>query len=189
MFMKNSLVIFILGGIFLLVAIVIGYIYIPHLDQVNGTQTISDLSLDLPVKRIDLRYIDGGIIPFCNDNETTGITFEVKPNAEVYSSTEGAIVKVEDNRVTVNPKHGVDIEYSNLKDISVSTGDFVTVGSLLGHTVDNSVLLSVININDDIYECPYIYFTDDVKLIVDDIYNYSDYSNINICNCNILKFK
>ena len=35
----------------------------------------------------------------------------------------------------------------------------------------------------------HIYFTDDVKLIVDDIYNYSDYSNINICNCNILKFK
>ena len=184
--MKNSALIFILAGGFIVVALIIGYIYIPNLDRVNGTQTISNLFLELPIKKMDLRYIDGGMVPFCNNGMTKGIAFEVKPNAQVYASTQGTVTKAERGMVEVKPENSVAILYENLSSIQVAVGDFVTRGSSIG-SVENKVLLfSLLNINDNIYECPYTYLSEDAKDTIDLNFEYSKHFKSDICGCNFL---
>jgi hypothetical protein len=185
--MKNSVLIFILGGVFLVAAIVIGYIYIPRLDQVNGTRSISDLTLELPVRRLDLRYVDGGIIPFCKDKNTKGISFEVKPEAEIYSATDGTVTVVDGGMVEVQPKDGVAIQYATLEDIVVSVGDYVQSQDPLGQVEEKRLLFSLLNSSDSIYECPYGYFNGDAQSLVDINFENSEYSGLNICGCSVLK--
>ena len=184
--MKNSSFVFIFLAVLIVVALVIGYIYIPRLDQVNGTQSITNLVLDSPVRRMDLRYLEGGIVPFCKDKDTNGLSFELKPQAEIYASTGGTVTVIDGDMVEVQPRNGVALQYSELGSISVSVGDFVQQGDSLGSIKEKVFTLTLLNTSDDIYECPYSYFNGESQGIIDLNFENSIYSNFKVCNCSVL---
>lgn len=186
--MKNSIVIFVLGGIFICAALVIGYIYIPKLDQENGTKSSENLVLDLPFNRVHMRYTQGGVVPFCNKNSGY-ISFDLKEDAPVYAAVDATVSKVDGDIVTLKPEDGISLEYSPLSDVLVSAGDYLVEGDLVGYVGSSGLDFAVKNVNDSVYECPYLYFTEDVKTIITDSLELSDAQGSDICGCSRVSVK
>jgi hypothetical protein len=157
--------------------LVIGYVYLPNADKAYGSKSIEELEISLPFHSRDLRELYVGVKPFCNDS----FSFELRPDAEILIATDGTVTKISNDSITLEPRNGVEIEYSPVENISVNIGDYVLSGNSIGTLKEGVVFLdfAVLNVNDNLYECPFLYFNDTDKQILENKFD------LDFCSCNI----
>lgn len=162
------------------------YAFIVGPNMRQETLGSSNLTLELPVYKRDLRYAEYGVIPFCMD-DSDALTLEIVENASVRSSSQGVVSEVTNNLVVIEAMPNIYIEYEPLIGISVNKGDFVSKDTILGSTMKNYFNFRLKNTRSDIYECPYIYLNSFGKTIVDESAEIVGYEG-SICKCVLLKY-
>ncbi len=160
--MRNITILFLLFGVVIVGALIFTFYFLPKLDASNNNL---HLEMALPVERLDLRYIEKGITPFC-ENKSHGIVVETKERAQVMASVDGTIDSVEGDVVYLKSLDNVLIYFSPLTNINVSVGDYVTLGNILGYVDGNMFEFGVDNSMDSRYECPFLYLDDKGKEII-----------------------
>lgn len=180
----RSVVLFILMGLFFFVGILYAFVIAPNMNKESlGT---SDLVLELPIQKKNLRYSENGIIPFCTDNSSS-LTIEVADGTTVYSASDGIVVDNSNNIVVVEVLSGVYIEYSPISNYKVFKGDYVNTGGLIGKVSGSYFNFSIKDTNREIYNCPYNYLNDFGKSIVDEGMEIMGDQRV-ACQCNILNY-
>lgn len=172
--MKTSITLFVLMGIFILIALVIAFVYIPNLDKSSGIKGIESLELSLPINTRDLREIEHGMLPFC----TEYLTFELREEAPVLAVIDAYVSEIKDGVITLEPRPGIEIRYSPMSNTEVREGEYVIQGNTLGILDSNLLEFSVVNTSDDVYECPYLYFSEEDRAALLNKYD------IDFCGCN-----
>ncbi len=158
---NKTVVLFLLMGATVIFSILYVFVILPNNKSTLGS---SDILLELPVQKWNIRYSEYGILPFCKDDNTS-LTFEVGPDTTVFSSVSGIVSSVKDNIITVEVSPGiyvgkVDGEYLNLR----------------------------INVQkNELYECPYNFLNTFGKSIVDEVLELVEYEG-NACECAILNY-
>lgn len=182
--MKNTTILFILFGLVIVGALVFTFYFLPKLDASNNNIR---LEMALPVERLDMRYIDKGIVPFCVDGNN-GLRLETKQRAQVMAPVDGTVESVEDGLVYVRSRENVLIYFSSLTNIKVEIGDYVTVGNILGYVDGNTFEFGIDNSLDSRYECPYLYLDDKGKDIITNGLKEGVIQSSRACECSFISY-
>jgi len=181
---NTSITLFILMGLAFIFIIIYVFIILPK----NGMNTLgsSDLVLDSPIQKWNLRYAENGIIPFCKDgNEWLGI--EVKKGTAVYSASDGIILSVEDNIITIEADSGIHIQYSPIAYYNVFKDDYVQKGDNIGRVSGTYLNLRVKDVRRGVYECPYNYLSTFAKSILENVEEVME-EEVVMCECDSLDY-
>lgn len=182
--MRNTTILFILFGVVIVGALVFTFYFLPKLDASSNRLK---LEMALPVERLDMRYIDEGVVPFCLDGNH-GIRVETKQRAQVMAPVDGTVESVENGLVYVRSRENVLIYFSLLTNTKVGVGDYVTVGSILGY-VDGTVFeFGIDNSLDSRYECPFLYLDDRGKEIITNGLKESTIVRSRACECSFISY-
>ena len=127
-----------------------------------------NLVLDSPVQRWNLRYVEEGIIAFGEGNREW-FSIEVSDGSSVYSCTDGVVVSTTNNIVSVDVGDGIYVEYSPISNLSVQEGDIILKGQVLGGVNGKYLNLRIKNVRDREYVCPYSYFNDFTKDLLNEV--------------------
>lgn len=102
----------------------------------------------------------------------------------------GAITKIftTSNRIVIQPTSSVFIYISPVTNLSVSEGDYVSVGDILGYAEGTNVHLTLDNQKNDRYECPYLFLSEKGKEVINKGLRESLNSSGRICECDNLKY-
>lgn len=181
---NRSIVLFVLMGLFFIFAIIYAFVIAP---RTNASSLEDDeLLLELPIQKWQIRYADFGIKPFCSDGNKY-ITIEVEENTTIFSSSDGVVKEIDNGIVLISVSNNVFLEYSPVFRNSVFVGDYVTKGSSIGRVKGSTLNLGIKNTRDNRYECPYRFFNDFGKGILDDIDNVLGY-DVDLCECDNLSY-
>jgi hypothetical protein len=181
---SKSTVLFLMMGVAFVGTLIYAFVIGPNMR--SETLGSSNLVLEIPVQKRDLRYAENGVIPFCLD-DNDALTFEIIENASVTSSSQGVVSEIINNLIIIEAMPNIYIEYEPLINITVNVGDYVSKDTVLGSTMKNYFNLRLKNTRSDIYECPYIYLNNFGKTIVDESAEVVGYEG-NICECVLLKY-
>lgn len=181
--MRNSTIIFIFFGLIFAGAILFAFVYLPKLDASSGLSS-KNISLELPVDHIDMRYDEKGIVPFCVE-KNNGIDIEVKEKTSVFAPVTGVVTNIypDSERIAIQPTSGVLVYVSPVKNSNVSEGDYVSTGDILGVVDGTSIRISLDNQRDKRFECPFLYMSDSAKKYVSDGLQLTVNSPKRICEC------
>lgn len=160
--MRNTTILFLLFGLVIVGALIFTFYFLPKLDASNNSL---NLEMALPVERLDMRYIEKGITPFC-EKKGHGLVVETKERAQVMAPVDGTIESVEGDVVYLKSLDNVLVYFSPLTNIKVSVGDYMTLGKILGYVDGNMFEFGVDNSMDSRYECPFLYLDDKGKEII-----------------------
>lgn len=187
---NTSITLFVLMGIGFVAVLV--YLFVVVLPK-ESTNTLgsSNLVLDSPIQKWNLRYSESGIVPFCKDgNEWLGI--EVAPGSEVFSSSEGTVIGVEDSTITVQVDANINVQYHPITNFVVFRNYRVSRGDSMGKVKEGYLNLRVEDISRGLYECPYDYFNDFAKSILEDMVlgdvGSTNDLRIKMCECDNLDY-
>ena len=181
---NTSITLFVLMGLAFLFIVIYVFVVVPNKN--NNTLGSSDLVLDSPVQKWNLRYAKGGIKPFCKDgNEWLGI--EVLEASNVYSSSEGIVKEVERSIVTIEVSSTISIQYSPIVNSKLSKGSYISKGDDIGNVVGSFLDIRVKDTRRGVYECPYLYFNDFTKDILKNVEDVVG-QEVEMCECNTLDY-
>ncbi len=180
----KSIVLFVLMGIFFFVGVLYAFVIAPNMNK--KTLGVTDLVLELPIQKRNLRYSESGITPFCK-NDGISLVFEVTDNTSVYSSSDGIVIDNTNNVIVVEALSGIYIEYSPIKNFEIFKGDFVSKGSMIGKVGGNYFNLSIKDTKREVYECPYNYLNEFGKTIVNEATEIIEYDG-SLCVCDNLNY-
>jgi hypothetical protein len=180
----RSIVLFLLMGVGFFATIIYAFVIAPN----NNKSTLgkSDVFLEFPLQKRNLRYTGEGIIPFCKD-DNTALTFEVGEDTTVYSSATGIVNSVDDNVISIEIEPNVYIEHYPISNYSVFLGEYVTKGDALGRVSGMYFNLRINNSRSKLYECPYNFLNAFGKSMVEEILEIMEYNNKG-CECAILNY-
>jgi hypothetical protein len=156
----KSIILFLMMGVTTIGLVTYVFVFLPK--QKGDTLGSKNLVLDSPVQRWNLTYLEEGIIPFGEGNREW-LSIEVGDGSGVYSSTEGVVVKINNSIVSVDVGDGFYVEYSPVSNLGVHEADIVLNGQSLGNVKGEYLNIRINNIRDREYVCPYIYFNDYTK--------------------------
>ncbi|HOT61133.1 MAG TPA: M23 family metallopeptidase [Candidatus Dojkabacteria bacterium] len=160
--MRNTTILFALFGVIIAGALLFTFYFLPRLDASSNN---INLEMALPVERLDMRYIEKGITPFC-ENKSHGIVIETKERAQIMAPVDGTVESVEGNVVYLRSRDNVLIYFSPLTNIKVSVGDYMTLGNILGYVDGNMFEFGIDNSLDSRYECPFLYLDEKGKEVI-----------------------
>lgn len=181
---NTSITLFVLMGVAFLFIVIYVFVVVPKKNA--NTLGSSDLVLNSPIQKWNLRYAQGGIKPFCLEgNEWLGI--EVLEASNVYSSSEGIVSKVEKNIVTIEVTPTLYVEYSPIINSKLSKGNYISKGEDIGNVVGSFLNLRVRNTKRGVYECPYFYFNDFTKEILKNVEDVVE-QEVKMCECNAFNY-
>lgn len=181
---NKTVVLFLLMGATVIFSILYVFVILPN----NNKSTLgsSDILLELPVQKWNIRYSEYGVLPFCKDDNNS-LTFEVGPDTSVFSSVSGIVSSVKDNIITVEVSPGIYVEHFPVSNYTVFENDYITKGQSIGK-VDGEYLNLRINVQkNELYECPYNFLNTFGKSIVDEVLELVEYEG-NACECAILNY-
>jgi hypothetical protein len=181
---NTSITLFVLMGLAFIFIIIYVFVILPK----NSMNTLgsSDLVLDSPIQKWNLRYAEGGIIPFCqDDNEWLGI--EVEKGATVYTASEGIVIDVEKNVITIEAVSGIYVQYSPIAYYNVFKDDFVQKGDNIGRVSGTYLNLRVKDVRREVYECPYNYLNTFAKSILQNVEEVMG-EEVTMCECDSLDY-
>ncbi len=181
--MRNSTILFIFFGLIFGGAVLFAFVYLPKIDANSGLDT-SKLSLELPVDVVDMRYDEGGVVPFCLE-KNVGIDIQARENSSVFAPVGGAVTNIypESKRIAIQATNGVYVYVNSVKNMRVEVGDYVSQGDVLGQIDGISVRFTVDNQLDKRYECPFLYLNDTSKGYLSEGLKQSTNSSKRICEC------
>ncbi len=156
----KSITLFLMMGLTVIGLITYVFVFLPK--QKGDTLGSKNLVLDAPVQRWNLRYMQEGIIPFGEGNREW-FSIEVSDGSNVYSSTEGIVVSTKNSIISVDVGDGFYVEYSPIPESRVSEADIISKGEGLGSVRWEYLNLRIKNVRDREYVCPYTYFNDFTK--------------------------
>ncbi|MHC1716793.1 MAG: M23 family metallopeptidase [Candidatus Dojkabacteria bacterium] len=180
---KRSIVLFLILGVFFVGGILFAFLVLPNMNRTLGN---SDLRISLPLDRLDLRVVDKGIGLFCKNKEV-GMEFEVREGSRVSAVKDGVVKEVEDSRVVIDVGESMEVEYFNLSRVGISVGDYVLDGDTVGFVDGSKFVFGVRDTKERVYLCPYVYFNDDGKKVVNGELDKMEYFD-SICLCESLKY-
>jgi len=181
---NTSVTFFLLMGIAFIGIGVYAFIIAPN--QSRNVKGNSDLVLESPVTESSLRYIERGIVPFCEDGNEA-LSIEVEEGTTVYAAAEGTVRRVENGVITVEFSSTMRVEYSPMADYYVNVADFVLEGDSLGKINGSYLNLRVNDTKRQRYECPYSYFDKDSQKLLDKVEDVMGYE-VEMCECNTLDY-
>lgn len=181
--MRNSTIVFIFFGVIFIAAIIFAFIYLPKLDANSGLDS-KHLSLELPIDVVDMRFDEKGIVPFCLD-KNNGIDIQVKAKASVFSPIAGVVTNIysDSQRIAIQPTSGVLVYLSPIKNISVSEGDYISQGDVLGYVDGTNIHISIDNQGDSRFECPFLYMSDSAQTDISNGLKQTTEASNRICEC------
>lgn len=179
----KSIVLFVLLGVFFVGGIVFAFLILPNMNRTLGN---SDLKIGFPLDMTDLRVTDDGVGLFCKNKAKT-MTFEVREGSRVMAVKDGTVTSVEGDTVKIELDTNMEVEYSSLSRISVQESEYVLTGDTVGYADSGEVSFGITDTKDRAYLCPYVYFTDEGKEIVNRELDKIDYFD-SICLCDNLNF-
>ena len=182
--MRNSTILFGIFGLVIAGALVFTFYFLPRLDASSNSL---NLEMALPVERLDMRYIEQGVTPFCT-NKSHGRGIETKERAQVMAPVDGTVDRVEGDVVYLRSRDNVLIYFSPLTNINVSVGDYVTSGNILGYVDGNIFEFGVDNYLDSRYECPYLYLDAKGKDIISNGLKESVVQSSRACECSFVNY-
>jgi hypothetical protein len=180
----KSIALFLLMGFFFLVTIIYAFVIAPNSNR--RTLGSSDLVLDFPVQKRNLRYSGDGIRPFCKE-ESNSIGIEVTPSSDVYASTDGIVYDVVYNVMTIEVSSSIHIQYYPVSNYAVFKGEYVMKGSPIGRVSGEYLNIRVKDIKNGSYVCPYILLNDFSKAIIEEGMEIMNY-DFELCECDSLNF-
>lgn len=182
--MKRITILFLLFGLVIVGALIFTFYFLPKLDASNNHL---QLKMSLPVERLDMRFVERGITPFCKDRGH-GIGIETKQGAQVMAPLDGSIDRIEGNTVFLKDKYNVLLYFTPLSNINVLEGDYIISGQILGYVDGNNLEFGVDNFLDKRYECPYLFLDDRGKEIISNGLKESSVENSRICECSFISY-
>jgi hypothetical protein len=181
---NTSITLFVLMGLSFIFVIIYVFVILPK--NTMNTLGSSDLVLDSPVQKWNLRYAEGGIIPFCqNGNEWLGI--EVEKGATVYAASDGIVVDVDENVITIEADSGIHVQYSPIANYRVFKNDYVQKGNNIGRVSGTYLNLRVKDVRREVYECPYNYLNLFAKSILNNVEEVMG-EEVVMCECDSLDY-
>jgi len=156
----KSIILFLMMGVTTIGLVTYVFVFLPK--QKGDTLGSKNLVLDAPVQRWNLTYLQEGVIPFGEGNREW-LSVEVNDGSNVYSSTEGVVVKINNSIVSVDVGDGFYVEYSPIYDLRVHEADIISKGEFLGSVKGEYFNIRIRDIRDREYVCPYTYFNDYTK--------------------------
>jgi len=180
---NKTVVLFLLMGATIIFSILYVFVILPNNKSTLGS---SDIFLELPIQKWNIRYSEYGVIPFCKDGNTS-LTFEVGPNTSVFSSVSGIVSSVNNNTITVEVSPGIYVEHFPVSNYTVFENDYITKGQAIGK-VNGEYLNLRINVQkNELYECPYNFLNTFGKSIIDEVLELKEYEG-SACGCAILNY-
>lgn len=158
----KSTVLFLILGVFLVGGIVFAFLVLPNMNRTFGN---SDTQISFPLDKLDLRVIDDGVGLFCK-NDNPYMRFESREGARVAVVKDGVVKEVNGSTILIDIGDSMEVEYLNVSRIYVSEGDYVLNGDTVGFVDGNEFGFGVRDSKERVYLCPYVYFDDDGKDIV-----------------------
>jgi hypothetical protein len=181
---KKSITLFAIIGISFIFILIFVFIIQPR--RLKNPSGSLDLVLGLPVQEWSLRYAENGIVPFCqNGNEGLGI--EVEEDSNVYSSSDGIVSDITGDVITIEVDSSTHILYHPVSNFRVFKGDYVAKGDSMGRITDGHLYIKVKNLKNKVYECPYVYFDEFSKSVLDSVDDVMGY-DIDMCECDSLNY-
>ena len=172
-----------MGLAFLFIVI---YVFVVVPNKNKNTLGSTDLVLDSPVQKWNLRYAQGGIKPFCKQGNEW-LSIEVLEASSVYSSSEGIVKEVDKSIVTIEISSTIYVQYSPIVNSKLSKGSYISKGADIGNVVGSFLDIRVKDTRRGVYECPYLYFNNFTKDILKNVENVVG-EEVDMCGCNILSF-
>lgn len=179
----KSIVLFVLLGVFFVGGIVFAFLILPNMNRTLGN---TDLKVGFPLDMTDLRVLDDGVGLFCKNKAKT-MTFEVREGSRVMAVKDGTVSFVGDGTVKIELDTNIEVEYSSLSRISVQESEYVLLGDTIGYADSGEVSFGITDTKERVYLCPYVYFNDEGKEIVNRELDKIDYFD-SICLCDNLNF-
>jgi len=161
----KSITLFLMMGLVVIGLVTYVFVFLPK--QKGDTLGSKNLVLDAPIQRWNLTYLQEGIIPFGEGNREW-LSIEVSDGSSVYSSTRGVVVSTSNNIISVDVGDGFYIEYSPISPLNVHEADIISKGQTLGSVEGGYLNLRIRNVRDREYICPYAYFNDFTKDLLDE---------------------
>lgn len=174
----KSTVLFLILGVFLVGGIVFAFLVLPNMNRTFGN---SDTQISFPLDKLDLRVIDDGVGLFCK-NDNPYMRFESREGARVAVVKDGVVKEVNGSTILIDIGDSMEVEYLNVSRIYVSEGDYVLNGDTVGFVDGNEFGFGVRDSKERVYLCPYVYFDDDGKDIVNRELDKVEYFD-SICLC------
>lgn len=161
----KSITLFLMMGLTIIGLVTYVFVFLPK--QRGDTLGSKNLVLDSPIQRWNLKYMQEGIIPFGEGNREW-LSIEVSDGSNIFSSTEGVVVSTSNRIVSIDIGDGFYIEYSPIPDSRVYEADIISKGETLGRIEGEYLNLRIKNVRDKEYVCPYEYFNDYTKNLLDE---------------------
>lgn len=161
----KSITLFLMMGLTVIGLVTYVFVFLPK--QKGDTLGSKNLVLDSPVQRWNLKYLQEGIVPFGEGNREW-LSIEVSDGSSIFSSTEGTVVSTGNNIISVDVGDGFYIEYSPIPNSRVYEADIISKGETLGSIDGDYLNLRIKNVRDREYVCPYEYFNDYTKDLLDE---------------------
>lgn len=181
---NTSITFFILMGVAFVIIVI--YAFVIHPRKNANTRGSSDLVLDSPIQKWNMRYAENGVIPFCEDGNEW-LSIEVEDGTNVYAGSDGIVLGTEDNIVTIEADTSIHIEYSSIGSPLVSREDYVYRGDSIGRVDGIYLNLRVKDIRRGLYVCPYSYLNTFAKDILDSVEEVIG-EEVDMCECNTLDY-
>ncbi len=181
---NTSITLFVLMGVAFLFILIYVFVIVPNKNK--NTLGSSDLVLDSPIQKWNLRYAKGGIKPFCKDGNEW-LSIEVFEASNVYSSSEGIVKEVDKSIVTIEISSTISVQYSPIVNSKLSKGNYISKGADIGNVVGSFLDIRVKDTRRGVYECPYLYFNNFTKNILRNVEDVRE-EEIEMCGCNFLDY-
>jgi len=181
---NTSITLFVLMGLGFICVVIYVFVIIPRSNR--NTLGSSDLVLDSPVQKWNLRYAEGGIVPFCKDGNEW-LSIEVEKGASVYSASDGIVLDINDNIMTVEVDTGIHVEYSPIAYYNVFKDDVVFKGDMMGRVSGTYLNFRLKDTNREVYECPYTYLNTFTKSILENVEEVMGHE-VEMCECDFLDY-
>ena len=182
--MRNTTILFALFGVIIAGALLFTFYFLPRLDASSNN---INLEMALPVERLDMRYIEKGITPFC-EKKSHGIVIETKERAQIMAPVDGTVESVENDVVYLRSRDNVLIYFSPLTNIKVSVGDYMTLGNILGYVDGNMFEFGIDNSLDSRYECPFLYLDEKGKEVISNGLKEGVEVKSRVCECSFVSY-
>lgn len=181
---NKSITLFALIGLTLVLVIVYVFVIQPR----SGGELLgsTDLVLDSPVQRWNLRYAENGVIPFCKDGNEW-LSIEIEEDVNVYSSCDGIVLDVSGDTVTIEAEPGLHVQYNPIPSSPLTVGNLITKGSRIGNVSGRYLNIRVKNVRRKVYECPFFYLNDYTKSMLKEVEDVMGHTVL-MCGCNTISY-
>jgi hypothetical protein len=182
---NTSITLFVLMGLAFLFIVIYVFVIAPKGGERN-TLGRTDLVLESPIQKWNLNYSEEDILPFCGEGEDW-LGIGVKKGSSVFSTSDGMVVDILGNIVTIDAGSDINIQYYPVSNYSVFVGDKVSAGDVIGKTNSEYLKLRVNDLNREVYECPYNYLNKFSRSVLDSVGEELGFEVV-MCECDTLDY-